>query len=50
MRGTIAFERLTCANNAKYVRILLNDAVYRKLSLFLLHCPASDKTNSCALL
>lgn len=30
MRGTINFERLTCSNK-KYVRITLNDAVYRKL-------------------
>lgn len=33
MRGTIAFERLNCkANkgNSVNVRILLNDAVYRK--------------------
>jgi len=29
MRGTIGFERLTCSNK-KYVRITLNDAVYRK--------------------
>lgn len=29
MRGTIAFERLSCGgSNEKYVRILLNDAVY----------------------
>lgn len=29
MRGTINFERLTCSDQ-KYVRITLNDAVYRK--------------------
>ena len=28
MRGTIGFERLSCSNK-KYVRIVLNDAVYR---------------------
>jgi acid phosphatase len=33
MRGTIAFERLNCTSHGKTsvnVRILLNDAVYRK--------------------
>ena len=29
MRGTIAFERLSCSEDL-YLRILINDAVYRK--------------------
>lgn len=30
MKGTIHFERLNCGHNETYVRILLNDIVYRK--------------------
>lgn len=44
MRGTVAFERLNCSNNL-YVRILLNDAVYRKLpSASLCHLVPSAPT------
>jgi len=30
MRGTLTFERLSCANDQKFVRTVLNDVVYRK--------------------
>ena len=33
MRGTVAFERLNCGGSL-YLRLLLNDAVYRKLVSF----------------
>ena len=33
MKGTVNFERLTCSNQ-HYMRITLNDAVYRKFAYF----------------
>jgi hypothetical protein len=35
MRGTVTFERLNC-DGSLYLRLLLNDAVYRKSTIDLL--------------
>jgi len=42
MRGTLTFERLSCPNDQKFVRTVLNDVVYRKPSLSLTLSPSPN--------